>query len=201
MKLWLCLSCLDWPEDIFHSYSINVFTRGKMIRGLVGTLWQRLVVYRIHDQVMCTAETCVPMPNKLDFAVTIQNTVVQATRDPVLFAPGSNHFCQMSNKDIETHTDQIHSKQLGVSNSSTELQVFHIYSCILIYTIKSLCLFPHTGGGMLPSLGLVCWWVHGQLTAAGWAATNKRKGPKVGRGHLSSSDLTSARQEPSPGPA
>lgn len=58
----------------------------------------------------------------------------------------------------------------GVWVRNTQLQVLLISpkACILICTIKSLLfLFPHTGGGMLPTPGLMCRWLHRQLAAAG----------------------------------
>lgn len=54
---------------------------------------------------------------------------------------------------------------------------------------------------MLPPLGLVCRRLHRQLEAAGRAATNAGKGPKIGRGHLPSPHVSPPRQEPASGAA
>lgn len=67
--------------------------------------------------------------------------------------------------------------------------------------ITEHCQIFVTGGSMLPAFGCMCWWLHRQFAAAGWAETNARKGPEFGRGHPSASDLTSAGQEPARGPA
>lgn len=86
--------------------------------------------------------------------------------------------------------------------SSFDLSSFRYYSVAFFFSASHhyLC-FPYPGGGVLPALGLMCWWLHRQLKTAWWVATNAREGPKVSHGYLSSPHITSPRQEPAAGAA